>query len=181
MKSIRLATIIFSIFILSSCAEKLDFDQVDDFVLKPVLTAPLTNFKLVPGQFFNVLGVQENRTEDITNFEVFNEKLIRDNVVKIDFIAEIKNDFDRDVTIDVDFLDENDNLVYNFTPIEVRSKDLNYRYSEEIEISSNPSIKDTFKVKIVAELENTGTQMNPNSLEEFEFKSAVTVYIESEI
>ena len=181
MKPIRLATILLSLFILSSCAEKLDFNQIDNFVLKPVLTAPLTNFTLVPGQFFNVMGTQENRVEDITNFEVFDEKLIRDNVVKIDFIAEIKNDFDREVTIDVDFLDENNNLVYNFTPIQVASKDLNYRYSEEIEIASNPSIKNTFKVKIVAELENTGTQINPNSLEEFEFKSAVTVYIESEI
>lgn len=181
MKPIKIVTLILSLFLVGSCTEKLDFNQIDNFVLKPVLSAPLTNFTLVPGQFFNILGTQETRVEDITNFEVFNEKLIRDNVVKIDFIAEIKNDFDRDVTIDVDFLDENNNLVYNFTPIQVSSKDLNYSYSEEIEIAANPSIKNTFKVKIVAELEDTGTQMNPNSLEEFEFKSAVTVYIESEI
>lgn len=181
MKSVRIAIIVLSVFLMNSCAEELDFNQVDNIVLKPVFIAPLTNFTLVPRQFFNETGIQENRIEDITNFEVFDEKLIRENVVKIEFIAEIKNDFDRDVIIDVDFLDEDNNLVYNFTPIQVSSKDLNYSYSESIDIDSNPDIRDTFKVRIVAELEDTGIQMNPNSLEEFEFKSAVTVYIESDI
>lgn len=170
----------FALLNLTSCYEKLDFDQIEDYVLKPVLTSSLTNFTLLPIQFFNDLGVQSFRTSDVTEFEIFNNSFIRDNVVKIEFFAEIKNEFDRDVIINITFLDINNNPVFTFTPIEVNSNDVDYTYLEEIEIAGNPSILNTFKVKIEAELENTGTQMNPNSKDEFNFKSSITVFIESE-
>ena len=53
------------------------------------------------------------------------------------------------------------------------------KYLEEIEIASNSAILNTTQVKITAELENTGIQLNLNDPIEFEFKSSVTMYIES--
>ncbi len=180
MKALKLLLFFLTFSTLTSCYEKLDFEQLDDFVAKPILTASLTNFKLVPARFFNSQGIQESSITDVTNFEIFDNAFVKNNVFKIDFYAEIKNEFDRDVTLNITFLNENDLPVYQFSPIEVTSNNLNYTYLEEIEIATNPEIKRTYKVKIEAELENTGTQMNPNSTEEFEFKSSVTVYIESE-
>lgn len=181
MKYFKTVFLFFLLFMVNSCAEKLDFNQIDNFVLKPVYSASLTNLTLLPWQFFNTLGVQQSSIEDVSNFEVFQDPFIRNNVVKVDFYAAIKNDFDRAVTINIDFLDDNNNLVYRFNPIQVSSKDLNFTYLEEIDLTVNPSVRNTLKVRIEAELENTGTSMNPNSLEEFQLKSSVTVYIESKI
>ena len=101
--------------------------------------------------------------------------------LKLFKFLEIKNEFDRDVTINIDFLDDNDREIYTFSTINVRSGELNFTYLEEIEISQNPDIVNVTKVKIEASLENTGTQMNPNSTEEFEFKSSVTAYIQTKL
>ncbi|NVJ89201.1 MAG: hypothetical protein HWD82_07145 [Flavobacteriaceae bacterium] len=169
-----------SALIFNSCAEDLDFDQVNDYVLRPIYTSALTSFTLLPAQLFDSNGVQQNSITDITNFEVFTDDFVKDNIVKIDFYSEIKNDFDRAVTINIDFLDRNNNVVYSFTPIQVQSKELDFTYLEEIAIASNPTLSETFKIRVEAVLENTGTQMNPNSTEEFEFKSAITVYIEAD-
>lgn len=166
---------------LTSCYEKLDFDQLDDFVLKPIYSTSLTSLTLLPFQFFNDLGEQQTSITDITNFEIFDGSFVEENVVKIDFSAEVKNEFDRDLVIKVSFLDEFDEPVYRFTPIEVEAGDLNYQYLEEVEIFSNPLIVDTFKVLIEAEIEDTGTDLNPLSTDEFKFISSVTVYIEAEI
>lgn len=181
MKVVKSFLLVLCFLLMNSCYEELDFSQANNIVLKPVYTVSVTNFSLVPGQFFNSLGVQETEIEDISEFRIFEENVVRNNVVKIDFNAVIKNEFDRAVTINIDFLNENNGLVYRFSPIQVQSGNLNYTYSEEIDVANNPNILNTYKVSIKAELENTGSQMNPNSTEKFEFKSAVTVYIESDI
>lgn len=181
MKFSKLIFLFVLFFSLTSCYEKLDFDQLDNYVYKPIFTSSLTSFTLVPGQFFNSQGVQENSIVDETRFEIFETNIVKDNVVQLDFYAEIKNEFDRDVTINIDFLDDNDREIYTFSTINVRSGELNFTYLEEIEISQNPDIVNVTKVKIEASLENTGTQMNPNSTEEFEFKSSVTAYIQTKL
>ena len=113
MKFSKLIFLFVLCFSLTSCYEKLDFDQLDNYVYEPIFTSSLTSFTLVPGQFFNSQGVQENSIVDETRFEIFEANIVKDNVVQLDFYAEIKNEFDRDVTINIDFLDDNDREVLN--------------------------------------------------------------------
>lgn len=183
MKSLQKISLILSLFILNSCYESLDFNQIDDYVSKPVFTSALTFFKVIPAKFFDSSGtIQQNSITDVSDFEIFQNSFIRDNVVKIVFNAETKNEFDRDVTIQVDLLNENNTSVYSFTPIFVESNNINPPlFTEEIVIASNLNILNTTQVRIRAKLENTGTQMNPNDTSEFEFKSSVTFYIESKL
>lgn len=173
-------SILFCFLIFSSCSESLDFNQLDDYVSKPIFTSALTYFKVVPAKFFDSTGtIQRSSITEITNFDVFQKQFVKDNLVKFDFNVQIRNEFDRDVTINVQFLNANNVAVYSFVPIYVESKNSNFTYLEEIEIASNPSILNTQKIKITAELENTGIQMDVNDPSEFEFKSSVTFYIES--
>lgn len=181
MKFLKIIGLILSLFVVQSCYEKLDFDQLDDVVYRPVLTSSLTNFTLLPAQFFNSQGVQQNSVSDTTIFDLLQDDLIQNDVFRIDFYVEMKNEFDRDLTIYVQFLDENNTVVYNFSPIQASSNTTNTTYLEEIIIDQNPAILNTVRVLITVELENTGTQMNPNSTDEFELKSSITAYIESEI
>ena len=97
------------------------------------------------------------------------------------FNAEFKNEFDRDVTIEISFLNENNREVYTFTKIAVESLDINPpAYEEEIDIILQPEILTASKVKIRASLEDIGVQMNPNEKTEFEFKSSITLFVESD-
>jgi hypothetical protein len=179
MKSILRISIICCLLVFNSCYEELDFDQINDYVYKPVITSSLTFFSVVPGQFFNTVGVQETSITSESDFRVFEDSFVKNDIVKIDFNTLIKNEFDRDVTIDVSFLDDNNTLLYQFASIVIPAGDLENTFTEEVFISTNPAIVNTTNVRIRAELEDTGTSMNPNDTSEFELKSSVTLYIES--
>lgn len=181
MRPQKKISILICFFILTSCYESLDFKQINNFVSKPIFTSALNYFTLVPGQFFNSSGVQEVSVSDVTDIKGLDNAYTSRYVVKMDFNAEIKNELDRGVTIQVEFLDKNSASVYTFTPIKVASKDLNYRYLEEITLASTPNLLKTSKVKVTLTLENTGTVLNPLDKSKFVFKSSVTLYIESKI
>ena len=182
MDSLKKVAVILNLIIITSCAESLDFEQVNDFVLKPVFTSALTYFTVQPFQFFDETGVQENSIEETSEIDLFQDSTIVENVVKMVFNAEFKNEFDRDVSIQVDFLNDQDLPVFSFTPIYVESEDLSPEpYEDEILLADNPDIYNAVKIRIRASLENTGTQMNPFDNTEFEFKSSITFFIESEL
>ncbi|MGK0449272.1 MAG: hypothetical protein ACJA2M_003077, partial [Polaribacter sp.] len=105
--------------------------------------------------------------------------LTEEYIVKLDFNAEIKNELDRGVTFTVAFLNSNSDVVHTFTPIVIGAEVLNYTYLEEVEIVFNRGLLDSNKVRITAELENTGVPLDSNDIREFVFKSSVTLYIES--
>ena len=182
MDSLKKVAVILNLIIITSCAESLDFDQVNDFVLKPIFTSALTYFTVQPFQFFDDTGVQENSIEETSEIDLFQDSTIVDNVVKMVFNAEFKNEFDRDVSILVDFLNDQDLPVFSFAPIFAESEDVNPEpYEDEIILAYNPDIYNAVKIRVRAFLENTGTQMNPFDNSEFEFKSSITFFIESEL
>jgi len=181
MKRVLQLSVICCLLLFNSCYEELDFDQINDYVYKPVVTSSLTFFSVVPGQFFNNLGVQETSVTSVSDFRVFEDSFVKEDIVRIDFSTLIKNEFDREVTIDVSFLDDNNAVLYQFASIVIPAGDLENTYTEEVFVNANPAIVNTTKVRIRAELEDTGTSMNPNDTSEFELKSSVTLYIESEI
>ena len=182
MKFPKNIALIFSLFILISCAESLDFDQIEAYTLKPVFTTALVSFNAKPIQFFDSSGtIQKNSASDVFEFKGFDENYLRNNVVKLIFNAEFKNEFDRDVTIQVDFLNRSNIIIYSFSPIFVESFDVNPApFEEEIIIANNLQVLNATQVKITASLENTTTQLNPTDTSEFDFKSSVTLFIESE-
>lgn len=181
MNSLKKISFILSLFIFTSCTDNLDFNQLDDYILKPVYTSALTYFTVVPPQFFDAAGVQQFEVSSQAEFGVFENKFFRDNVVKLDFNMEARNEFDKNISVKIEFLDKGNNTVYNFSPIEIESKDLNYIYLEEIDISTNPNVVNTATVKITAEIENTGTPLNQTDDNKFVFKSSATIYIESSL
>lgn len=182
MNPLKKISSIICLFILISCAESLDFDQIEDYRFEPVITVSLTYFTVLPFQFFDDNGIQQNSRTDITEFELFQDETIQDNVVKMVFNAEFKNEFDRDASIEVDFLNDNDELVFGFPQIYVESGDVTPPpYEAEIILNETPNLYNATKVRVRASLENTGTQMNPFDTSKFEFKSSITLFIQSEL
>lgn len=181
IKSPQKISIIFCLLLLFSCTEKLDFNQLEEYKLTPVLTTALTFFTVQPFQFFDQNGVPQNGIEDTVDFLLFEDTFIRENVVKMIFNAEFKNELDRDVTIQVDFLNRNNRPVFSFETISVNSLDTNPPpYEDEIVLELQPEILTAKKVKITARLGNSVNPLNPNDTREFEFKSSLTLFVESE-
>ena len=165
-----------------SCTDKLNFDQLDDVVITPVYTSSLAYFTILPIQFFDETGtIQQSEISDVSGFRVFENDFLKNNLIKLDFNVEVKNEFERDFTINVEFLDDNNNVTYKFSPLNIEASNLNYLYLEEIDVLVNQSIKNTTHVKINARIENSTSPLNSNGTSEFEFKSAVTLYIEKGI
>jgi hypothetical protein len=179
MKPLNKISILLCLFVFNSCYESLDFKQLDAVILKPILTSALIHFTVVPSHFFDSAGIQQNSISDITNINGLQNLLTEEYIVKLDFNAEIKNELDRGVTFTVAFLNSNSDVVHTFTPIVIGAEVLNYTYLEEVEIVFNRGLLDSNKVRITAELENTGVPLDSNDIREFVFKSSVTLYIES--
>ena len=167
------------LFLLTSCYESLDFNLLNEFLVKPVFTLSLNYFSIVPSQFISSNGTQQISITDITEINGLQDVYITNDIVRLEFNAEIKNELDRGVTISVDFLDRIGGLTYSFTAITVESKGLDYIYLEAIDIVAYPDILNTSKVRVKLELENTGAPFNLDDTSEFEFKSSATLFIES--
>ena len=66
MKLPQTISFVLSFFLLTSCYESLDFDQIDDYVYEPIFTSALTYFSVSPFQFFNSMGIQENEITPVS-------------------------------------------------------------------------------------------------------------------
>lgn len=178
MKPLKKTISFLCILLLFSCTEKLDFNQLDDYELTPVFTSSLAYFTILPIQFYDSTGtIEQTEVTDLSDFRVFENSFLKNNLIKLDFNVEVKNEFDREFTISVEFLDDNENITYQFQAINISANNLDYKYLEEIDVLVNANIKNTTKVKIKAEIESSTTPLNINDTSEFEFKSAVTLHL----
>ena len=175
----KLIPIFFCLLTITSCVDNLDFSQIEDYSVTPKYTVSLTYFTILPFQFFNQSGIQEFQKTDITDFRVFENSYTRDNLVKVDFNVEIKNEFDRDFTLKIAFLDGNNNLTHRFKEIKVNANNLNYKFDETIEVSVNPNIKNTTKVRVTI-IDNSALPLDATDTTEFEFKSSAKIYIDTD-
>lgn len=172
----KLSAILFCFFVITSCVNNLDFSQIEDYSISPEYTVSLTYFTISPPQFFDQAGVQLPERSDITDFRVFENSYARDNLLKLDFYVEIKNEFDRDLTLQISFLDDNMNVTHRFNDLKVKANNLNYKFDETIEVRINPNIKSTTKFRVVI-IDNSAKPLDASAKTEFEFKSSVKIYM----
>jgi hypothetical protein len=175
----KLIPILFCFLAMTSCVDNLDFSQIEEYSLTPEYTVSLTYFTVLPFQFFNQAGIQESVKSDITDFRVFENSYTRDHLVKVDFNVEIKNEFDRDFTLQITFLDNNMNVTHRFNEINVNANNLNYKFDETVEVSTNPNVKNTSRVRVVI-IDNSTTPIDASATTEIEFKSSAKIYIDTD-
>ena len=179
MNSLKRIVLFSCLFIVFSCAEKLDLNQIEDYVATPTYTASLTYFKVSPDLFVNASGVVTNpEINDITDFRVFENDYIRKNLVKVDFNVEVNNLIDRNFDIEVALLNDNNVSVYNFSNLNVSANELNFTHDEEVDISLFPGIKNATKVRVIIRMQAGSSPLSPQDVSEFEFKSSAKMYLE---
>lgn len=172
------------IFILStfffSCSSDLDFDQVNDLKLEPVLVGNLATFD-VPATEFVIDGNEQNVAGDVMNFDVFRNTYFTDSVRRADFFFEIDNTINRDYRINLYFLDANNNPLYTI-PFDVPAYTGVQNLVTKTEIFQNTKLdqfKKTMKIAFVITM-YPGPALTENSLGSLKLRSSATVYFVAE-
>jgi hypothetical protein len=175
----RISFVLCVLFVIS-CSQKLDFSQIEDYIASPIYTSSLTYFKVTPGNFIDAAtGNEIELPADISDFRVFENEFIRKYLVKAVFNVEIKNELDRDITLQFNILDDTNNPVYQFEQLNITANTLDFIYEETLEISTNENILNATRISIKINLSPSITSLDINDTSEFEFKSAVTLFIET--
>ena len=181
MKSLKFFSFLLT-FLFLSCSQTLDFDQIDNYTTDPVFSAAITFFEIDAASFITVAGAPAvTEITEESEFKLFGNDFIKDNLVKLDFNFEIRNEFDRDFTIEISLLDENNALIYKLQDLNITANNLNFIQLEEIDIASNSNVRNFTKVVLKISLDDTTTPINAGNNGSLSFKSGATVYLETSL
>lgn len=106
----RISIILFSTVLFLSCSSELDFDQVDDFKIEPVLVANLAFFNLRANQIPDD-GQAHQIPPDVEEFDVFRNKYLNEDLVKAELNFEIENTMNRGFKVELALIDANDQIL----------------------------------------------------------------------
>ena len=177
MKQLQFVLLLF-LLLLSSCSENLDFNQLDDYTASPVITSSLVYFTLTSNRFIDPVTALEisNLPPDESDFTIFDAGFIRNNLIRVVFDIEVKNEIDRGFTLLLELLDDTGVVVYTLSPINISPTELDFTYQETIVFLTNPNIIDATKIRISVGLVPSTNPLIANDPSEFVFKSSITLY-----
>ena len=166
----------------NSCVESLDFTQIEEFSATPVIKSSLVFFSLTSNDFIDSITGTESVTipPDVSEFDGLDNEFMRNNLSKIVFDIEVKNEITRNFSLLVAFLDENDTVVFTLRPINVPASDLTFTFQETIDVGIHQNILNTNKVRVSGYISSSTTPLVANDPSELEFKSSITLFIQTE-
>lgn len=184
MKKLKKAPL-FLIFVLlfSSCVKGLDFSQAEDLSAKPIIETSLVYFTLNQINFFDLVNSVEVVTpiNDTSGFTVFNSKFVQENLIRAELNFEISNQFNREFTVNITFLDDNDIETHKFKSIVVDENNQNFKHIERIHIAGNTQFLSSKKIRVSIALSpsSDGSIIDPNTEQKLEFKSSGIFYLKT--
>lgn len=110
MKKISALIILFTASL--SCSSDLDFNQVSDLKLEPILVTNLGSFDFPANQFL-IGGIEQTLTGDLLDFNVFRDAYFRKSLMKAEFFFEFNNTINRAYNINLVFFDSNNAPIYS--------------------------------------------------------------------
>ncbi|MEE9408758.1 MAG: hypothetical protein V3V28_11865 [Polaribacter sp.] len=181
MSTLTKIPLLFFLLAFISCADNLDFNQIDDYNATPAITSSLIYFTVLPIQFFDATGTAlVFEVIDESEIRVFDNDFVRDKFVKVDFNIEIKNEFDRDFAIQIDLLNGNNTITHRFDELEILANNLTFTNKQTVEVSANLNIKNSTRIRVTIKIENTTTPLDKENTDKFEFKSSATIYFNTD-
>ena len=179
MNAIKTIYFLTCIFFFTSCVDNLDFSQIEDYTASPVFKSSLVYFTMTSSNFIDPITGNEitDLPADVSDFKIFNNDFFKNNVTKIEFNLEIKNQLNRSFIANIDLLDENNAVTYSFSPLIINANNLDFTHLETIEINTNQNILNTTKVIVKVDILASSNPLNPTDTNEFEFKSSTTLYL----
>lgn len=159
--------LVFLTLTLISCVKNVDFDQVDDIELTPIVKASLVHFDVTVSDF-----EFSSFTTDAADFHLFDSNVVQDDVTKIELIFEIENSFNKDFNIIYNFLNDDNETVSVINLVCNSNTNLN-----EIIIFENQELENLLSAKAIIVSVNLIENSNiATPLMNLNFKSAADVY-----
>lgn len=170
-----LGALILSLLFLS-CSSDVDFDQVNDLELKPVVVANLASFDIQANQFV-IGGVEQALVGDVANFKVFNNEDFINNISRTDLYFEFNNTINRAYTINLYLLGANDARLYTI-PFVIPAYTGSPNVVTKTEVFENAKLdilKKTEKIAFVIAI-MPGIPLTDSSLGSLKMRSGATIY-----
>ena len=173
------STAIITIFFLS-CSQPLDFEQLEEYTIKPSISSSLVFFSIDASSFNTIISGIPTYTDvnENTDFKLFNNSFIKQNLVQLDFNFEIKNEFNRVFLLDVNLLDSESNTIHKlFEGFEISGNTL--RISEEVLliIEDFPQVVNFTKIQFIIGLKDTTVTLDASNLSRIECKSSLVIHL----
>lgn len=169
------------IFLSFSCSSDLDFNQIDDLKLEPVVVANLTYFN-IPAKDFVDNGNEQNIAFDAQNFNPFRNSLMREDLIKAEFNFEITNTINRVYKIDLVLIDSQNNTIETLSfnvPAYVGTNNV-LKFTEVFENQRLVNLKRLQKIAFVITMA-AGPPLTENSPGNLKLRSAGTLNFDIEI
>lgn len=171
-----LLTLLVTIF-FSSCSSDLDFNQVNDLKIEPVVVANLSYFDL-PANAFVENGIESDVAFQALDFDLFRDKYFRSYLQRADFSFEITNTINRAFLLNIILFDQNDQPLYSI-PFSVPA------YSGNAVVLSKTDIFEGIKLDLLKSSKKmgflitmaSGPALNENSVGSLKMRSSATVYL----
>jgi len=163
--------IVICIAFFMSCSNNLNFDNIN-LEIEPEVTSPLVFFELDQRDFLDENNQEITVVSDITVFRIFDNTVLKDNLVELTLDFEIENGFDRSFLVDFVFLDEDENITYDVEDFSINAGDLDYSSTRSIVIETSPEFLNSIKVRVDVVLSPSTTTLNPDIEKTFKFRSS---------
>jgi hypothetical protein len=172
----RILSVLILILFSSSCASDLDYNQVNDIKLEPVIISNLAYFDVQANQFVTG-GVEQNVIFDAPTVDVFSEKFFTEKLNRIDLFFEINNTINRSYRIDLVFLDRNNQPVHssNFIVPAYSGAENIVTKTETFQNASLDLLKRTIKITFTLTM-LAGPPLSESSVGNLKLRSGVTAY-----
>lgn len=161
-----------------SCSSDLDFDQVNDLELQPVVVANLSSFDVAANKLVNN-GTEQAISIDTPDVGVFNGSFLKDNLVKADLFFEVNNTINRAFVLRLVFLDKANAPLFSI-PIDIPAYAgaTNITIKNETFVGANlDALKQTKKIAFVVAL-LPGPPLTSASTGNLKLRSSVTAYFD---
>lgn len=168
-----IGTVILSVFFLS-CSSDLNFDQVNDLKLEPIVVANLASFDIQANQFV-IGGTEQPAVGDVMNFKVFNDQDFTNNLIKTDLYFEFNNTINRAFTANLYFLDANNTKLYQISIAVPANTSSPITHTETFENAKLDILKKTQKIAFTIAL-MPGIPLTDSSLGNLKMRSSGTIY-----
>lgn len=177
-QSLRFLLVSFLMLLQTACVKNLDFNQIKDYEATPAYTTTLVYFTLNQNNFL-YQGYEINELSNTFPFNTFSSAYFRENLVKVDLIFKINNQFRRDFEVKMDFLDSSDSITYQIAPFIIKAYDPKFERTEEIAVANNEQLLAAKKVKITLKMSpsSNGAPLDSTIVRTFNFQSAASVYL----
>ena len=123
--------------------------------------------------------ISVNFISNSSSLTALQDQFAQENIIKAELEFVFNNTFERSFTSKVEFLDENDQVTYSFSTVNIPSNTNEVKHIETIVFSENKQFPSSAKVRVQLTISPSpeGSVLDLNNLKTLEVKSVGTYFL----